>query len=165
MCRKNNISIKLGSIDNNENASFCLCRQVWTVALVTIQPISDDIKSSRRCRQVWTVPSQHQIQQWVMGSFKKNLHDHHFFLSYYYKNRRRPWLTWVTLSLYPLLIRLLERVGITHQQWKLRTCHHGCAKSSGSWTGNGWKNEINLNLGKCERIVIAILPLLTLTFL
>ena len=40
------------------------CRHVWTVPLVTSQPISEGIKISfdnlkilRRCRQVWTVPN------------------------------------------------------------------------------------------------------------
>ena len=44
------MSIKTGSIHNNHNASFYLCCQVWTVTMVTMQPISDDMKSSRRCR-------------------------------------------------------------------------------------------------------------------
>ena len=47
------MKIKMGYIDNNDNASFCLCRQVWAVTLVTMQPIPGDTKSSRRCRKFY----------------------------------------------------------------------------------------------------------------
>ena len=46
------MSIKIGSIDNNDNELFCLCHQVGTKPLVTMQLISDDTKSSRHCRLV-----------------------------------------------------------------------------------------------------------------
>ena len=49
-------NLKVGSMDNNCISYFCLCCQVWTGPLVTVQPISDDIKSSHRCRQVRTTP-------------------------------------------------------------------------------------------------------------
>ena len=47
------MSIKMGSIDNNDNASFCLSRQVCLNSKIggtMMQPISNDTKSSRYCR-------------------------------------------------------------------------------------------------------------------
>ena len=35
---------------------LCSCRHMWAVTLVTIQPISDDIKCPCRCRQVRIIP-------------------------------------------------------------------------------------------------------------
>ena len=56
--------MKMGSIDRNDNASFYLCRQVWTLTLVTMQPISDNTKRSLHCRQVLTDPNTKHMCRW-----------------------------------------------------------------------------------------------------